>query len=151
RIAGLASSEMALMRGMLRPSRIGGAGAACCRLARAVACCFALVVSLAAIVSTAHAQSPTPVLSASPLPSPTPVPSPTQINSDISTGSQVLNLGSNFLERLGNQATNGFLRGARTNPAGGGASEAAAEGPLYRTWGELYGLSMTTGPQGDYV
>jgi len=98
----------------------------------------------------AHAQSPTPSPTPTPTASPTPVPSPTQINSDISTGSQVLNLGSNFLERLGNQATNGFVRGARTNPAGGGASE-AAEGPRYRTWGELYGLSMTTGPQGDYV
>jgi len=62
----------------------------------------------------------------------------------------VLNLGSNFLERLGNQATNGYVRGSRTNPGGGGASE-ATDGPRYRTWGELYGISMTTGPQADYV
>ena len=73
----------------------------------------------------------------------------TQINSDISTGSELLDLGSNFLQRLGNQATNGFTRDLRNNPGGGGASE-ATEGPRYRTWGELYGLSITTGPQVDY-
>jgi uncharacterized protein with beta-barrel porin domain len=141
RIAGLASSEMAFMRCSLRPSQIGEIRAAR-RLAVAVTAAFALL--LVAALSPAHAQSPTP--------SPTPAasPTPTQINSDISVGSQVLNLGSNFLERLGNQATNGFVRGARTNPAGGGASE-AVEAPRYRTWGELYGISMTTGPQGDYV
>jgi uncharacterized protein with beta-barrel porin domain len=61
----------------------------------------------------------------------------------------VLDLGSNFLERLGNQATNGFLRDSRTNPGGGGASEATA-GPRYRTWGELYGITTRTGPQVDY-
>jgi uncharacterized protein with beta-barrel porin domain len=61
----------------------------------------------------------------------------------------VLDLGSNFLERLANQATNGFGRGLRNNPGGGGASE-ATDGPRYRTWGELYGLSITTGPQADY-
>lgn len=61
----------------------------------------------------------------------------------------MLNLGSNFLERLGSQATNGFVRGSRTNPDGGGASE-ATDGPRYRTWGELYGISTTTGPQADY-
>jgi uncharacterized protein with beta-barrel porin domain len=81
------------------------------------------------------------------IPSPTPIPS--KVNSDISTGSTALDLGSNFLERLGNQATNGFVRGSRTNPGGGGASE-AAEGPRYRTWGELYGITTTTGPQADY-
>jgi len=60
-----------------------------------------------------------------------------------------MNLGSSFLERLGNEATGGFTRGLRTNPGGGGASE-SAEGPRYRTWGELYGITSTTGPQGDY-
>ncbi|WP_414642279.1 autotransporter outer membrane beta-barrel domain-containing protein [Bradyrhizobium sp.] len=81
------------------------------------------------------------------MPSPTPI--KTEINSDISTGSTVINLGSSFLERLGNQATNGFTRGLRTNPGGGGASE-SAEGPRYRTWGELYGITSATGPQADY-
>ena len=68
----------------------------------------------------------------------------------MSSGSEVLNLGSNFLERLGNQATGGFGRALRSNPAGGGASE-ATEGPRYRSWGELYGISVTTGTQGDFV
>ena len=62
----------------------------------------------------------------------------------------MLNLGSSFLERLGNQATNGFDRSLRNNPGGGGASE-ATEAPRYRTWGELYGISTTTGAQGDFV
>jgi uncharacterized protein with beta-barrel porin domain len=75
---------------------------------------------------------------------------PTQINSDLSSGTQVLNLGSNFLERLGDQASNGFVRGSRSNPAGGGASE-ASEGPRYRSWGELYGISATIGTQGDFL
>jgi len=133
------------MRCLLRPSQIREV-----RAARRLAVAVVVVLGLSIGGVPAHAQSPTPSPTPTPTASATPVPSPTQINSDISTGSQVLNLGSNFLERLGNQATNGFVRDARTNPAGGGASE-AAEGPRYRTWGELYGISMTIGPQGDYV
>jgi uncharacterized protein with beta-barrel porin domain len=74
---------------------------------------------------------------------------PSQINAGLAAGSQLTNLGSNFLERLGSQATNGFVRASRTNPEGGGASE-ATEGPRYRTWGEAYGISTRTGPQADY-
>src|SRR6202000_1080793 len=81
-------------------------------------------------------------------PSPTPV--PTVINSEISAGNAALNQGSSFLERLGNQATNGFNQSFRNNPGGGGASE-AAQGPRYRTWGELYGLSTRNDAQGDFV
>jgi uncharacterized protein with beta-barrel porin domain len=72
------------------------------------------------------------------------------INSDASSGAAVANLGSSFLERLGDQATGGFNRIARTNPGGGGASE-AAEGSQFRAWGEAYGISATTGAQGFYV
>jgi uncharacterized protein with beta-barrel porin domain len=72
------------------------------------------------------------------------------INSEVSAGGQVLNLGSNFLERLGNQATNGFGRALRNNPDGGGASE-AAEASRIRTWTEFYGISSTTGTQGAFV
>ena len=72
------------------------------------------------------------------------------INSDVSSGAAVANLGSSFLERLGNQATGGFNRVLRTNPGGGGASE-AAEGPQFRAWGEAYGISATTGAQGFFV
>ena len=50
------------------------------------------------------------------------------------------NLGSNFLERLGDQATGGFGRASRSNPGGGGASE-AMDAPRFRTWGEAYGVS----------
>jgi uncharacterized protein with beta-barrel porin domain len=85
-----------------------------------------------------------------PTPTPTPSPTPTSINSNISAGTAVTNLGSNFLERLGNQATNGFGSALRNNPGGGGASE-ATEGPRYRTWGEAYGISARTGAQGDFV
>ena len=35
---------------------------------------------------------------------------------------------------------------SRSNPAGGGASE-ATEAPRYRTWGELYGITSKTAPQ----
>ena len=60
------------------------------------------------------------------------------------------NLGSNFLERLGNQSSNGFNRLQRTNPGGGGASE-STEAPRYRTWFEGYGNSTKNGAIGDFV
>jgi len=107
----------------------------------------AFALSLAAISSPASAQNLGPAPFIPPAP---PAPLPGQVNADLSAGSQVLNLGSNFLERLGYQATNGFVRSLRTNPDGGGASE-ATEAPRYRTWGELYGLSITTDPQGDFL
>ncbi|MDB5609817.1 MAG: autotransporter protein [Bradyrhizobium sp.] len=68
----------------------------------------------------------------------------------MSAGAAVTNLGSNFLERLGNQATHGFGSALRSNPGGGGASE-ATDAPHFRTWGEAYGISATTGAQGDFV
>jgi uncharacterized protein with beta-barrel porin domain len=77
-------------------------------------------------------------------------PTPTDVNSDMSGGAATLNLGSNFLERLGNQATWGFGTAGRNNPGGGGASE-ATEAPRFRTWGEAYGVSAHTGAQGDFV
>ena len=60
------------------------------------------------------------------------------------------NLGSNFLERLGNQASSGFGRALRNNPGGGGASE-ASDAPAFRTWGEAYEISARTGPLGFFV
>ena len=68
----------------------------------------------------------------------------------MSAGAAVTNLGSNFLERLGEQATNGFGKALRSNPGGGGASE-AAEAQGFRAWGEPYGISARTGMQGDFV
>jgi uncharacterized protein with beta-barrel porin domain len=112
---------------------------------------FVLVVAAS---SAAHAQSPSPSPSPSPtptpIPSPTPVPVPTIINSELSAGTAVSNLGSNFLERLGDQATGGFGRASRSNPGGGGASE-AMDTPTFRTWGEAYGISSRTGAQGEFV
>jgi uncharacterized protein with beta-barrel porin domain len=72
------------------------------------------------------------------------------INSDLSAGSTVTNLGSSFLERLGNQSTNGFNRMGRNNPGGGGASE-STEAPRYRTWFEGYGISARNDAIGDFV
>ena len=72
------------------------------------------------------------------------------INSDVSSAATVANLGSSFLERLGNQASGGFNRISRSNPGGGGASE-AAEGLRFHAWGEAYGISATTGAQGFFV
>jgi uncharacterized protein with beta-barrel porin domain len=72
------------------------------------------------------------------------------MNSDASAGATVTNLGSSFLERLGNQATNGFGRASRSNPGGGGASE-STDDPRFRTWEEVYGISARTGAQGDFV
>src|SRR4029434_4808371 len=103
-------------------------------LARLVAIAFVLV----GIMSAAHAQSPTPTPTPTPTPSPTPSPTPTVSNSTVQSGAALTNLGSNFLERLGNQSSNGFNRLQRTNPGGGGASE-STEAPRYRTWFEGHG------------
>jgi uncharacterized protein with beta-barrel porin domain len=81
---------------------------------------------------------------------PCPTPSLSSANSNIAAGAAVVNLGSNFLERLGDQASHGFGRALRNNPNGGGASDTTD--PLrLRTWGELYGISATTAAQGDFV
>jgi len=134
---------IAFMRCSSWPSRARETGAGS-KLARAVAVVFVLVLAVAAASSSAQAQTPTPT------PSPTPSPTPTAINSDMSAGAAVTNLGSNFLERLGTQATNGFGSALRNNPGGGGASE-AADAPRFRTWGEAYGISARTGAQGVFV
>ena len=60
------------------------------------------------------------------------------------------NLGSSFLERLGNQTSSGFRGALRNNPDGGGASE-ATEPPTYRSWAEGYGISARNGPLGIFV
>ena len=127
---------------------------------QAVAIAFVLAVAVASISTSAQAQgalvpaplppAPAPILVVTPTPTPTPSPTPTVLNSDFSAGAAVANLGSNFLERLGNQATNGFSSASRNNPGGGGASEATDE-PRFRTWGEAYGISARTSTQGIFV
>jgi uncharacterized protein with beta-barrel porin domain len=100
---------------------------------------FVLVIALSA-QQQARAQR---------LPPPPPVPEALTITSDLSAGSGIANLGSNFLERLGDQATSGFGRASRSNPGGGGASE-ALDGQIFRSWGEAYGISSTTGAQDGF-
>jgi uncharacterized protein with beta-barrel porin domain len=117
-----------------------GAGHA---LARLIAITLVLATGM---LSSAYAQSPTPT----PTPTPTPSPTPIVVNSMMSSGAAVTDLGSSFLERLGNQSSNGFNRMQRTNPGGGGASE-STEAPRYRTWFEGYGISATNGPLVDFV
>ena len=109
---------------------------------------FVLILALALGLSAqqVQAQSPTPTATATP--SPTPVPMPSM--SDLSAGAAATNLGSSFLERLGDQASGGFGRASRSNPGGGGASE-AVDGQPFRTWGELYGISSKTGPQANFA
>jgi uncharacterized protein with beta-barrel porin domain len=129
---------MVFMRCPSRPWWTSGIGIVC-----ALVQVIAVVVVLAGVASPVNAQNaPTP------RPPPRPTPTPTMINSTVSADSAVIDLGSNFLERLG--TTNGFSRMLRTNPGGGGASE-SAEGPRYRTWFEGYGISANNGPLGFFV
>jgi uncharacterized protein with beta-barrel porin domain len=127
------------MRCELRPSEAGETGAGR-RVVRAFVIAFVMAM---ATLSPAAAQLV-------PAPAPTPTPGITIIGSDVAAGQAVSNLGSNFLERLGNQATNGVNRIGRNNPGGGGASE-ATEAPKIRAWVEGYGLSSKTDAQGDFA
>jgi uncharacterized protein with beta-barrel porin domain len=124
--------------------------AAVAKRALAIAC-LALLAAMA-IPSSVAAQGifagPPPV-TPPPTPAPLPTPVPYEINTDISSGSTALNLGSSFLERLGDQATNGFNAAQRSNPGGGGAP-ASADPLHFRTWGEAYGISASTSAQGDF-
>src|SRR5437763_15716112 len=83
--------------------------------------------AFAASVSLAAQQAPIRAARAPPMPS------PTGIGSDLSAGAEVANLGSVFLERLGNQSSWGFGRALRDNQGGGGAA-ATIEAPPYRAW-----------------
>jgi uncharacterized protein with beta-barrel porin domain len=135
-----------MMRGASRSSRAMETG-----LARRLAAALAIVFALFGAGGASQAQALPPfVPPPPPAPIPLPVPTSTSINSDLSAGAAVQNLGSNFLERLGNQATNGFGSASRSNPGGGGAS-AVTEEPKYRTWGEAYGISTKNEAQPNFV
>jgi uncharacterized protein with beta-barrel porin domain len=154
------------MRGSSRPPHFGktGTGQGLVRgLASAIAKAVAAMVFALALMLTANpvqaaailpTPTPTPTPTPIPTPTPTPIPSPTPSrssdNTGMAAGATLANLGSNFLERLGNQATHGFGNAWRSNPGGGGASEATDE-PRFRTWGEAYGISATTAAQGDFA
>ena len=136
------------MRCLWRPLRVGGG-----KLGWAVFLALILVLPVAALGSSAvQAQSPPPVPSPPPIPSPspTPIPQPSSLTADLSAGGAVINFGSGFLERIGDQASSGFAKASRANPAGGGASE-ATDAPRFRSWAEAYGISARTGAQGAFV
>jgi uncharacterized protein with beta-barrel porin domain len=78
------------------------------------------------------------------------VPSSTDFNAGQSAGIAIGDLGSQFLRRLGDQASYGFNRASRANPGGGGASE-TTETPRFRSWAEFYGVGAHTGTIGDFV
>ncbi|WP_315712365.1 MULTISPECIES: autotransporter outer membrane beta-barrel domain-containing protein [unclassified Bradyrhizobium] len=109
-------------------------------------------LGLAAASSPCAAQASLPSIAASPTPTPSPLPSPAPgaISSERSADRTVLDLGASFLERLGTQATQGATRLPRSNPGGGGAPE-ASEQPRFRTWGEMYGATVRSNAQGDFV
>jgi len=107
-----------------------------------------IILILSAVVAappSAHAQ----FAALTPPPAP-PSPATSSIDSDSSAGAAVADLGSNFLERLGGRASSGFDDALRSNPGGGGSSE-ATDTPRYRAWGEAYGISASSGVQGDFV
>ncbi|HEY0219856.1 MAG TPA: autotransporter outer membrane beta-barrel domain-containing protein [Afipia sp.] len=93
----------------------------------------------ALLPTTANAQS---------LPTPPPTPNLTDNAAQLSAAAGQLDLGTNFLQRLGRAATYGYAQ--RENSGGGGASQ-STEAPLYRSWFEVYGQSAQTGPQGTFV
>ncbi|MGA7717782.1 MAG: autotransporter outer membrane beta-barrel domain-containing protein [Bradyrhizobium sp.] len=105
-------------------------------------------VAVAFVLSFSAQQARAQVLV--PPPPPPPSPTPSIPASDLSSGAAITNLGSNFLERLGDQASGGVTRASRSNPGGGGASE-TIDGQAFRTWGEAYGISSKTGQQGNFV
>jgi uncharacterized protein with beta-barrel porin domain len=140
--------EIAFMCCASRPSRAKKTGAAR-SLARAIATVFVVILAVPVASTFALAQV-APLRPPPPPPPPPPTPSRTDINSELSAGAALTNLGSNFLERLGSQATSGFGSALRNNPGGGGASE-ATDAPRFRSWGEVYGISARTGAQGDFV
>ena len=131
---------------MCCPSQLKDSGA---RRQFTYAVALVLTVILAVAITAQSALAQGSFVPPAPRPSPSPTPTPNAINADISSSNQVLNLGSNYLERLGNQATNGLTHDLNNNPGGGGASE-VTEGPRYRSWGEVYGLSVTEDPQGVF-
>src|ERR1700732_3630974 len=106
---------------------------------RALFLVFSLAMALSPRLAEAQAQNPVLVVAGR-------TPAPSIPMTDLSAGAAVTNLGSTFLERLGDQASGGIGRASRSNPGGGGAS-GATEAPGFRAWGGGYGISTRTGPQ----
>jgi uncharacterized protein with beta-barrel porin domain len=84
------------------------------------------------------------------LPPPPPGPNLTDSNNQFASHQALFDLGTSFLNRLGDQATWGYNVAAGNNPGGGGASASTAP-PTFRSWAEAYGISSRTDPQGDFT
>ena len=134
-----------------RTGKTGGSRKVFSALAVALLLGLAVTIVLAPASAYAQSASPSPTPTPTPTPSPTPMPSPTAMNSTQASGATIANLGSSFLERLGNQASHGFGNTLRNNPGGGGASEATDTPLRFRAWGEAYGISTNDSAQGVFV
>jgi uncharacterized protein with beta-barrel porin domain len=140
------------MCGLLRP--LGTMTTAVTRNVAIVLACAVLLTGVT-LSPVAHAQNGFVGFVAPPAPTPTPTPTvlpspvPTVVNADVSAGSTMLDLGSNYLERLGDQMTGGLNAAQRSNPGGGGAP-AAAEPQRFRVWTETYGITASTSAQGPF-
>lgn len=115
-------------------------------VAKSAGAIVALACLTVQLSTTANAQS-LPVIPTPPIP-PTPSPNLTDNTAQRSAAASQLDLGTNFLQRLGRAATYGYAQ--RDNSGGGGASQSSAT-PPYRSWFEVYGQSAQTGPQGTFV
>lgn len=82
-------------------------------------------------------------------PPPSQLPNVSDNAAQLSAGAGLLDLGGNFLQRLGREASTGYA--LRDNSGGGGAAQDMAAVPLYRGWLEGYGISARTGAQGDFT
>jgi uncharacterized protein with beta-barrel porin domain len=109
-----------------------------------------VLIGAIAVIAITFAPSLAQAQGGPPPPTPTPIPFPnlTDNTVQLSAGAAQLDIGSNFLQRLGRQATWGYAQ--RDNTAGGGASE-STEAPRYRTWVEGYGNTSRTDAQGTFV
>lgn len=102
--------------------------------------CAAAGVALAAVLapSPAKAQTAPPVIT------------PADYAAPRAGIVALIDLGSHFLRRLGQQATWGYNVALGSNPNGGGASESMTNSTV-RSWAEGYGLGARTNRQGDFV
>lgn len=100
----------------------------------------AVAIAIAAFEpSFAHAQTPPPTQI---------FPGASDNAAQISATNTQLDIGSNFLRRLGQHATWGYAQ--RDNSGGGGAPESVATQP-YRAWVEGYGNASRTAAQGTFL
>ncbi len=105
---------------------------------------MATATSIAVLLGASGARAQVPPFN----PVGLPIPLPADNNIQFSAMAAQIDLSSSFLQRLNRQATYDFAM--RDNSGGGGASQSIAD-PLYRVWGESYGLTSRTDAQGAFV